>query len=135
LPSAAAIPSVARAGRRILVTDDLRDTADSMAMFLRALGHDVEAAYDGEEALRIAEEFRPDVVLLDIGMPRLDGYETCRQIRSRAWGKSTVLIAMTGWGQEADRQRALAAGFDHHLVKPADPAAVLELIGALPTVS
>ena len=82
------------------------------------MGNETETAYDGLEALEVAAAFRPDVALLDIGMPKLNGYEVCRRIRQQAWGKSIVLFALTGWGQEDDQQRSLAAGFDAHLVKP-----------------
>ncbi|MBC7443327.1 MAG: response regulator, partial [Ramlibacter sp.] len=104
--------------RRILVVDDNQDAAISLAMLLQIMGNETETAFDGLEALEVAAGFRPDVALLDIGMPRLDGYEVCRQIRQQAWGKSMVLFALTGWGQEEDQRRSLAAGFDAHLVKP-----------------
>ncbi len=108
--------------RRILVADDLRDGADSMAMFLNAKGHDVRAAYGGEEAIRAAEEWKPDLILLDLGMPGVSGYDACLHIRAQPWGRAPIIIAVTGWGQEADRRRTREAGFDHHLVKPVDPA-------------
>ena len=95
------------------------------------LGHEVEIAYDGEEALRVAERFRPDVVLLDLGMPKLDGFAVCRGIRSAPWGKSMRLVAQSGWGKEEDRRRSAAAGFDHHMVKPIDPAALESLLRTL----
>ena len=82
------------------------------------MGHDTRVGRDGLAAVEIAEAFRPDVVLLDLGMPKMDGYEACRRIRDQAWGKEMVLIAQTGWGQDEDRRRTQAAGFDHHLVKP-----------------
>ena len=109
---------------RILIVDDNRDGADSLGMMLRIMGNDTRTAYDGQEAVDVAEAFRPDVVLLDIGLPKLNGYEACRRIREQPWGKSMVLIALTGWGQEEDRRRSHEAGFDHHLVKPVDPAAL-----------
>jgi CheY-like chemotaxis protein len=118
--------------RRILVADDNRDSADSLAMLLSVTGNDVGTAYDGIEALDAAERLRPDVVLLDIGMPRLNGYDTCRRIRAEAWGKGMVLIALTGWGQEQDKRRTEDAGFDAHVVKPVDPSALLALLGQLP---
>ena len=118
--------------RRILVVDDNRDSADSLAMLLSVTGNDVGTAYDGIEALNAAERLRPDVVLLDIGMPRLNGYDTCRRIRAEAWGESMVLIALTGWGQEQDKRRTEDAGFDAHVVKPVDPSALLALLGQLP---
>lgn len=107
--------------RRIVVADDNKDSATSLAMLLEMHGYEVRCAHDGIEALEIAEEFRPDVVLLDIGMPRLDGYGAARELRKRAWAKDTVLVALTGWGQEEDKRLAREAGFNHHVVKPVDP--------------
>jgi PAS domain S-box-containing protein len=115
-------------GARILVADDNRDAADTLAMILELDGHEVRKAYDGLAALQLAEQFRPQIALLDIGMPHLDGYQTARRIRDRAWGSSVFLIALTGWGQEQDRLRASDAGFDRHLVKPVDPQIVTNLI-------
>lgn len=112
---------------RILVADDNRDAAQSLAFMLEIEGHDVRTAHDGLEAVEIAENFRPQIVLLDIGMPRLDGYGAARELRGRAWGGSVCLVALTGWGQEQDRRRAQEAGFDRHLVKPVDP----DLLNAL----
>jgi CheY-like chemotaxis protein/two-component sensor histidine kinase len=106
---------------RILIADDNRDGAQSLALMLDLEGHDVRTAADGLEALEIAEEFQPDVVLLDIGMPGIDGYETARRLRARPWARSVLLCAQTGWGQEDDKRRARSAGFDRHLVKPVDP--------------
>lgn len=116
---------------RILVVDDNRDSADSLAMLLRLTGHEVHTAYDGVQGVQTAEQFMHDVVLLDIGMPKLNGYDACRRIRNEAWGKSMVLIAMTGWGQEEHRRRTEEAGFDAHLVKPVDPTALLNLLASL----
>ncbi len=122
-PSAAESITVApeRASARILIVDDNRDGAQGLALLLDLEGHDVRTAADGLEALEIAEKFRPNVVLLDIGMPGIDGYETARRLRATPWGQSVVLCAQTGWGQEDDKRRARAAGFDRHLVKPVDP--------------
>ena len=120
-----------RQGRRILIADDNRDAADSLAFMLRVVGHDVRTAYDGEQALQIAEAFRPALALLDIGMPRMNGYDTARRIRSQAYGREMVLVALTGWGQPEDKQRSQLAGFDHHLVKPVDPS-VLDRLLAFP---
>jgi PAS domain S-box-containing protein len=117
--------------RRILIADDNRDSADSLAMLLEIMGHRVGTAYDGEQALEAAEATRPQVVLLDIGMPKLDGYDVCRRIRLQPWGKGVALIAVTGWGQEADRRRTQEAGFDRHMVKPVDPHALLRLLASL----
>jgi PAS domain S-box-containing protein len=111
-------------GRRILVADDNRDTADTLAMMLRLAGHEVHAVHDGQQAVEAAAWFRPDVALLDIGMPKLNGFDAARSIREQPWGKDMVLVAITGWGQEEDKRRATEAGFDHHLTKPVDPAAL-----------
>jgi CheY-like chemotaxis protein len=100
-------------------------------MMLRLRGNDTRTAYDGEEAVVTVEEFRPDVVILDIGLPGLNGYEACRRIREQPWGKNTVLIAVTGWGQEEDRRRSHKAGFDNHMVKPIDPKALMRLLAEL----
>ncbi len=141
LPIAAAAPRAAamtgveaqRSGssaRRIVVADDLRDSADSLAALLASLGHVVDVAYDGEQALRLAETLRPEVVVLDLGMPALNGFEVCRRIRAEPWGRTMRVIAQTGWGQHDDRQRTRAAGFDHHIVKPIDVAALDALVRA-----
>jgi CheY-like chemotaxis protein len=124
----------AAAGLRILVVDDNRDAAESLSLLLRTRGHDVRTAHDGVAGLEAAASFRPDVALLDIGMPRLSGYDLARRIRGQAWGQGMVLIALTGWGQEEDRRRSAQAGFDHHLVKPVDPDALQELF-ARPTLA
>jgi CheY-like chemotaxis protein len=116
---------------RVLVADDLRDSADSLALLIELMGHAVEIAYDGEAALQAAEQFRPDIVLLDLGMPKLDGFEVSRRIRALPWGASVRLVAQSGWGQDEDRRRSAEAGFDHHLVKPIDPAALEALMQAL----
>jgi len=112
---------------RILIVDDLVDSADSLAEALRALGQHVDVAYGGEEALRRAEAVRPDIVLLDLGMPGMDGYEACRRLRSEPWGQGLLVIAQTGWGQQHDRDRTREAGFDHHVVKPLDLGELLAL--------
>ena len=103
---------------RILVVDDNRDAAESLAMLLRARGHQVETAFDGLAGVEAAQRSRPDLMLLDIGMPRLDGYSACRRIREQPWGKGLRIVALTGWGQEEDRRKSESAGFDGHLVKP-----------------
>jgi signal transduction histidine kinase/ActR/RegA family two-component response regulator len=115
-------------GRRILVVDDNVDVAESMAMALGLFGHDTRAVHDGGAALRTGSEFLPDVVLLDIGLPGQNGYEVARQIRRAPWGRDLLLIAATGWGQDADRQLAEDAGFDHHLTKPVDFASLQTLL-------
>jgi len=114
-------------GCRLLVADDLREIADSLAKVLALMGHTVQVAYDGEQAVRIAETFRPEVALLDLGMPKLNGYEACRRIRSTDWGRRITVIAQTGWGQDEDRRRTREAGFDHHVLKPVDPGALVAL--------
>lgn len=113
---------------RILVADDNRDAAYSLALMLSLDGHEVRTAGDGMEALEIAEEFHPHVILLDLGMPRLDGYEAARRLRQRPWAASTLVLAQTGWGQAEDRQRSTQAGFHQHLVKPVDPELLKELL-------
>jgi PAS domain S-box-containing protein len=111
-------------GRRILVADDNQDSADSLAMILEMGGHEVRVVHDGRAALSVAQTFRPDTVLLDIGMPQLNGYEVAQALRREPWGAKICVIALTGWGQESDRQRATDAGFDRHLTKPVDPDAL-----------
>ena len=119
--------------RRILVADDNIDSAASLAMFLSMLGNDVRTANDGLEAVSVATEFQPNVILLDIAMPRLNGYDACRRIKQQPWAGKTFIIALTGWGQNEDKRRSLEAGFDHHLVKPMDPAVLEALLTKLPT--
>jgi signal transduction histidine kinase len=116
--------------RRILVADDNSDAAEALALQLRLAGHDVRSANDGLEALEVAETFAPQVVLLDLGMPRMDGYETAREIRRKWWGKTATLVALTGWGGQQDRQRTADAGFDAHLVKPVTEFDLFQAIGA-----
>ena len=118
--------------RRILIVDDNRDAADSLAMLLQWSGHETRKAYDGQQALDMAGELRPDVLLLDIGLPKLNGYEVCRHIRQQSWGKNIVVIAVTGLGQHEDRQRSHEAGFDHHMVKPVDPQDLVKLLTETP---
>jgi signal transduction histidine kinase len=121
-------PSVAR---RILVADDNRDSAMSLAIMLELMGNETQTSHDGLEALDAAAKFRPDVVMLDIGMPKLNGYDTAQRIRQQPWGKNLVLVALTGWGQEVEKRRSLEAGFDFHIVKPVDPAALEKLLAGL----
>src|SRR5690606_14575524 len=116
---------------RILVVDDNADAAESLAMILRTFGADAAVASSGPEALRKVEAFDPSAVFLDIGMPLMDGYEVARRIRSRRTDRPPVLIALTGWGQREDRRKAREAGFDHHLVKPADIDALRKLVTSL----
>ncbi|HEX3951840.1 MAG TPA: CheR family methyltransferase [Steroidobacteraceae bacterium] len=117
--------------RRILVADDNVDSAESMSMLLRLSGHEVHLAHSGGDALALAKQVRPDIGIFDIGMPDLSGYEVAERIRHEAWGKTINLIAVTGWGQESDKERARTAGFDHHLTKPVDPES-LELLFDIP---
>jgi CheY-like chemotaxis protein len=109
-----------RLPRKILVADDSQDGADSLAFLLKAAGHEVFTAYDGRTAITLAEQHRPDAVLLDIGMPEVSGYDVARAIRREAWGRSMRLVALTGWGQAEHRRRSLEVGFDDHLVKPVE---------------
>ncbi|HVS75954.1 MAG TPA: PAS domain S-box protein [Steroidobacteraceae bacterium] len=113
---------------RVLIADDNHDAAISLSMLLQSMGHDTRVVHDGIEAVEEAERFHPEIVLLDIGMPRLDGYETARRIAQRPWAAATQIVAITGWGQETDRQRAKAAGFHRHLVKPVDLDALREIV-------
>jgi PAS domain S-box-containing protein len=116
--------------RRVLVVDDNVDTATSLSMLLQKAGHDAHTAYEGLQALSLAEELHPDVILLDVGLPRLNGYDVCRRIRERSWARNTLIVAVTGWGQEEDRRRSAAAGFDAHLVKPPEYAALMQVLSA-----
>jgi two-component system CheB/CheR fusion protein len=123
-------PPDAAAGRRVLVVDDNADAAECLAWVLRARGHEVCTAHDGVAALEAARGSRPEVVLLDIGLPRMDGYEVARRLRREPGLEKVLLVALTGYGHEDDRRRSRAAGFDHHLVKPADPAELTRLLAA-----
>ena len=122
--------SKAGVARRVLVVDDSHDAAESLALFLQVAGHIVTTAFDGEQALEAAEKFRPHIALIDLGMPKLSGYEVCRRIRETEWGKKIILIAQTGWGQDDDKRRTRETGFDGHLVKPVDPMTVVKLVEA-----
>jgi CheY-like chemotaxis protein len=125
-------PATAPRRFRILVVDDNHDSALSMAMMLQIMGHDTRTAHDGESAVSTAETFLPEVVLLDIGLPKLNGYEVAQRIREKTWGQSMYLIAVTGWGQDEDRQRSSEVGLNLHMVKPVEPAALEKLLAALP---
>jgi CheY-like chemotaxis protein len=113
--------------RKILIVDDNVDAAESLATVLRLKGHDVRTAHRGEQAVALAETERPDIVLLDLGMPGMDGLSVARQLRERPGGNRMRIIAVTGWGQESDRERTRAAGFDEHLVKPVAPELLVDL--------
>lgn len=129
--AAASETQTSSARHRILVVDDNEDSADSLALLLQLTGHQVFTAHDGPDALDAAEQHRPDVVLLDIGLPVLNGYDVCRRIREQPWGQTMVLVALTGWGQDEDRRRSQDAGFDDHLVKPVDHTRLLALLSTL----
>jgi len=116
------------AGRRILVVDDNRDSATTLALLLKITGNETKTAFDGLAAIETAEAFRPQVILLDIGLPKMNGNDTCREIRKQPWGKDILILALTGWGQEEDRRKTAEAGFDDHLVKPVDHVALNQLI-------
>ena len=111
--------------------DDNRDAAKSLAIMLKLMGNETQTAHDGLEPSKSAATFRPDLVLLDIGMPKFNGYDTAQRIRQEPWGKNVVLVALTGWGQEEDKRRSLEAGFNFHMVKPVDPAALEKLLSGL----
>ena len=115
-------------GHRLLVVDDNRDGAASLAVLLALTGHDARTAHDGIEGVELAEAFRPDLIGLDIGLPKLNGLDACRRIREKAWAKDVVIVAATGWGQDEDRRRSKEAGCDHHLVKPVDAAELGRLL-------
>jgi CheY-like chemotaxis protein len=116
---------------RILVVDDNQDSADSLGMLMKLLGNDVRIVNDGLAAVAVANEFEPRVVLLDIGLPTLNGYEAARKFRKQPWGAKAVLVAVTGWGEAVDRQKSKKAGFDHHLVKPVEPDVLTTLLASL----
>ncbi len=117
---------------RVLVADDNVDAATSLALLLEVLGHDVRTAFNGVDAVRSAAEFHPALVLLDIGMPRLNGYEAARRIRAQPWAAHAMIVAVTGQGRDEDRRRAAAAGFDRHFTKPISPDEIGQLLDELP---
>jgi PAS domain S-box-containing protein len=129
--SAAAVPEKAVSGRRILVVDDNRDAALTMAMLLKLTGNELQTAHDGLEAVSKAAEFQPEIVLLDIGMPVMNGYDACRAMRQQPWGKQMRIVALTGWGQDDDRRQSQEAGFDAHLVKPVEHATLVKTLEEL----
>jgi len=124
-------PTPAVASFRILIADDNNDSATSLSILLNDAGYEVRTAGDGVQALETAAQFRPDIALLDIGMPKLNGYDVARQLRGQPWGHHMRLIAVTGWGGAEHRQLTTQAGFDHHLTKPVDPAALTELLASM----
>jgi DNA-binding response OmpR family regulator len=115
---------------RILVVDDNVDAAESLALLLKLHGYETQVAHDGMDAVAAAPLFRADVILLDIGMPRVNGYDVARLMREQAWSKDVVIIALTGWGRDEDRRQSADAGIDHHLVKPVNVEALLELVAS-----
>ena len=117
-------------GRRLLVVDDNRDAAELLAVLLEDLGAEVSLAYDGEQALEVARRVRPQVIVLDLGLPGLDGWEVARRLRAMSWEERPMLVALTGYGDRAARERAAEAGFDHHLLKGGDVEALLNVIEA-----
>jgi CheY-like chemotaxis protein/anti-sigma regulatory factor (Ser/Thr protein kinase) len=120
--------AVSGSKRRILVVDDNRDAAESLAMMLKLIGSETRTAADGLAAVEVAETYRPEMILMDIGLPKLNGYDACRRIREQPWSNGMVMVALTGWGQEEDRRRSQEAGFDHHLVKPVDMEKLAKLL-------
>jgi len=127
-------PSDSTEGRspvRVLLVEDNADSAEALALLLRMLGNEVEVASDGISGLRAVETNRHEIVLLDIGLPEMNGYDVARRIREQPWGERIALIALTGWGQDEDRRLAKEAGFDHHLVKPVDPQVLMPLFEKL----
>ena len=129
-PEPARAPGTAFEPRRILVADDNRDAAFTLASLLGMMGHEVRTAHDGAEAIATTASFSPQIIFLDIGMPHMDGYEACRRIRQLAQAPAPVIVALTGWGQADDKRKAQEAGFDHHFTKPVDPAQLEELVGS-----
>lgn len=121
-------PAADATAQRLLVIDDNRESADSLAMFLRLCGKDVHVVYDGSAGIEAAARLRPDALLVDIGMPGRNGYDVCAHVRAQPWGESVAIFAVTGWGQQSDRERSEHTGFDGHLVKPVDPDALLALV-------
>ena len=124
--------------QRILVVDDNRDAATTLCQLLQMTGNEVQIAHDGVEAVTVADQFRPQVILLDIGLPRKNGYDVCREIRETSWGKDILIIAISGWGQDDDRRKSKEAGFDRHMVKPVDYSmlrSILATSAALPAAA
>jgi CheY-like chemotaxis protein len=116
---------------RILVVDDNKDSATTLAKILNLMGHETRIVHDGGRAVAAAEEYRPEVILLDIGLPVMSGYEVAKTIRSQSWSKGVIIIALSGWGQDEDRVRSEQAGMNMHLVKPIDPDNLENLLGTL----
>lgn len=119
--------------QRILVVDDNYDSAKTLSVMLELMGNETHSAHDGLAAVEAAEAFRPDLILLDIGLPKLNGYDACRRIRDQPWSQGMVIVAITGWGQDEDRCRSRDAGFDEHLVKPVDVDELTRILAASKT--
>ncbi len=117
--------------KKVLIVDDNPASVETMSMAVEMFGHETQTARDGVEAVEVAEQFRPEIVLMDIGMPRMNGYEAARAIREKPWGTELILVALSGWGQDSDRHKAFDAGFNHHLVKPAEPSKIRALFDSL----
>jgi CheY-like chemotaxis protein len=130
---AAATDKPAGAKRRVLVVDDNKDSGDTLALLLKVKGHEVYTARDGFEAIEKAAELRPEIILMDVGMPRLNGYDATRRIRETDYGRDIYIVALTGWGQASDVARSLEAGCSAHMVKPVDFAALDQLLSDIPT--
>jgi CheY-like chemotaxis protein len=130
LPAQGSVAPVGTSSLRILIADDNRDAAESLAALLRMVGHDVRIAYDGVEALGLASEYRPDAIVLDIGMPKMNGYDVAKKLRAEPTGQQMTIIALSGWGQEEDKRRSREAGIDHHLVKPLEPTSLLQVLAS-----
>lgn len=128
------VPDADATARRILLVDDNHDAADSLATLLGLLGHEVHVAYDGSQALELAQTLRPQMILMDIGLPGLTGHDVARLLRAQDWTRSVMLVAITGWGSPEDRRRSSEAGFDHHLVKPVLLEDLVKLVGAAPAI-
>ena len=116
---------------KILVVDDNVDSAESLALLLSMGGHEAHVAHDGPAAVDAAAQLRPDVMLLDIGLPKMDGFEVCRRVRQEPWGQKVAMVALTGFGQDRDRAESESAGFDRHMVKPIDYEALLRTLETL----
>jgi DNA-binding response OmpR family regulator len=123
------------APRRILIVDDNPEIVMSLSSLLGMSGNTMFAARDGEEAISMAEQVRPEIILLDLGLPKLDGYEVCRRIRQNAWGKEMVIVALTGWGHDEARMKTRQSGFDMHLVKPLDPETLFLVLASIGPVT
>jgi CheY-like chemotaxis protein len=132
LPAPTVSAPVAPSAQRILVVDDNEDAANILSMLLQLSGNETHVAFDGVEAVEAAEKLRPDVILMDIGMPKLNGYGAARQIREQPWGKAITLVAVTGLGRDEDRKESADAGFDGHLVKPVEYGALTAMLARLP---